>query len=264
MTESVDSHNITLQDVRGWSAGGRRGLWPDEVCSEVAARLNKMQWPKDSPREPGAPRPAWDPPPPPDDPRGDQLVQLRAQTAAGAKSFLDGLRACDSDRIKEAGDALERALPEIEFPFGYGQALIQLGRTIQGMTRQEAEKYLRTFDLPSDTIEMLVENTPEQLDRKLLQMAREQRRRWLKSPPRPKWHIPAFAITKTIGEVLARADLPVRGLSSRNSIVVRVVREAMKRMGHPNTEAAAIAQYFDRHTVGTPDSLRLRMSAKKK
>ena len=114
-------HNITAEEVRGWGCP-----WPDKVRGEIAERLNKMPLPSDAPRDPPPP------PPPPDDPSWVQRVQLRAQAAAGAKAVLDGLRAYDSDRIKEARDALDRPVPEIELPFVYAQALVDISRTIQG------------------------------------------------------------------------------------------------------------------------------------
>jgi hypothetical protein len=241
------AHDITPDDVKGWFG---RNPPSDERCAHLAGRLNKLKWPSDQNDD----EPSGNPNPSRDD-TGDPRVATEH-----AKQLLEELESRDSETLQTLRNAIEKVLPEIEFPFGYGQALVEVCRQIQGASAQNAEAYLHTLGLPVDAIRMVMDNTPEELDTKLLQQARDQRRRWLHVSPRPHWNVLAFVVAQRVAEVLVTADRRVS--FSQNSVLVRVVREAMKRMGCSNMDMiskAAIEKYLTRQTIQTAAGLRLRV-----
>jgi hypothetical protein len=194
---------ITSAEVLGWFTRGRKPS--EECCDEIAARLNKMQWPGD-PRLPlpesSSPDPWW-----------------HAETAAAtARALLDDIPAMkwfwrsmretksetmpgqSPERLREGYDAidqlrvaLKRALPYIEFPFG---------------------KYQH----------------------------RDHRKQ-----KRPKnWHAHAVAITPIVAAALKQTGHEVRG-TSHNTALVRIVREALLRIGHrEGITVDAVADYLTR------------------
>jgi hypothetical protein len=116
---------ITADEVREWLKGYGNPRPSEAVCAKVADVLTKMRWASD-PNPPPIPEPS---------PDADPWWEFKS-VAAAAKILhaavprmlrhWDGLRwapetAAGHSAVKALGDALEVALPYIEFPFGPGE-----------------------------------------------------------------------------------------------------------------------------------------------
>ncbi|HEY5305929.1 MAG TPA: hypothetical protein VIJ52_04590 [Pseudolabrys sp.] len=219
----VDSHTITAVEVQKWSANARKP-WPNDVCAEVAAGLNKMQWFSDPPlpllkdgerRERSidfATSPPkigeWQAVPDLDD---DQWWDFQA-AADAAKTLLnsvpamlahsDGLRWAPKTRdhyaaIEALRDALVRSMPYIEWPFG----------------KYEPQDH-RKKSRPSD------------------------------------WHMPAVVIAGIISRALVQFKVRSRAPSfSRDSIEAQVVHEALTRTGYKCIDTNTIAAHLTRRAA---------------
>jgi len=225
----ITARIISGDEVMEWFARGHKP-WPTEKdCADIAARLTKVRWPGeelpaigddeqwqiDYPSWPDGPPvfrrvpykadPWWDPEKAAtaarvllhDFPamlwhwRG--MRHTRAETLPGQKParLREGYAA-----IKRLGDALEAALPYVEFPFG---------------------KYRR-----------------------------QDHREGMRLKP---WHVHAVAITPMIVETLRRSGHPIPAhlrKITHNTAAVRIVREALVRMGYDKNiiKPPAIAQFL--------------------
>jgi len=120
-----DPRTITAAEVHEWSAHARKP-WPSEACTEIATRLTLMRWKGDPPDPPDSP---WMPKQEagPDlwwDFQGatDAANTLLASAPAMLRHW-DQMRWAPETRggyeaIESLRDALVRALPCIEWPFG--------------------------------------------------------------------------------------------------------------------------------------------------
>jgi hypothetical protein len=206
------NRTITGAEVMKWFMRGRKP-WPaEELCDGIALRLNKMHWPADPPSPLPAPHendPWWD-----------------SEKAAGrAKALLDDIpamlrhwrRVHEGFRMKGAHDETRRDQQPVRLRGGYN-----------------AIKRLRgALDAAVPYIEF--------------PLGQYERRdhRTLKRPS--LWHAHAVAITPIIADALRQSGRRVS--TTHNSAMVRIVREALVRIGHddnitPDRVAAHLTDWY--------------------
>lgn len=184
---------ITPAEVRAWFARGRKP-WPDDaLCAEIADRLTKtIRWPSND-ASPKLKR------------RTQRGRMTEAQAwAAQVKALLDDVPTM-LERLDENSDgyaaieamreALLRALPSIEFPFG---------------SPEEAEATLKQTILLWPELAEVRPVGPKEM--------------------RPAvWHMHAVLIARIISKALKQIGR--HSSLHRNSVLVRVVSDALVRIG---------------------------------
>jgi hypothetical protein len=188
---------IAPAEVRAWFKSSRTPLLNDTVYDEIAGLLTKMRWPSD-PDLPEIPKQETDADKWWDFRRVPDAAKMLLASMPAMLLHWEKLRWAPETRvgyevIKELSDALSRALPYIEFPFGEYERL-----------------------------------SPQ------------------KRPKKHKnWHMAAISVAHKV----VKAITPYwskRPSIHRNSIVIKVVREALGRMGYPKVEASAISAHLTR------------------
>ena len=232
----VDSawRTITLADVKVWFENCKKPRPSDAICNEVAARLTKMRWPRDigPPYVPPPPKPAnwpkrrkWPPPVRNDDAWWDQLddVVRRAQTAAAALKALEGTLPAtlellerwqrDEQLRQELGLWLQREQLQWVPKTDAYEAVIALSKALARALPHIKFPFFRAFE-----------------------------RKDHRQKRRPKnWHLPAVLIANIIERALIQSGRRTTSTTSGDSTVVKVVRNALARMGYGEIEPGTIA-----------------------
>jgi hypothetical protein len=219
---------VTPDEVLAWFKRGH-GPWPSvKRCKEVSGRINKMRWPDDPPKPNKEPEPFghwW-----------DALIELNVeQAAARAKALLDDLPAmlCFWHGLQEAPkEWLPIEFDGIELPEGVRKEDL-VKQFVPGLRVREGYDVIDQLRVALTAALPYIESPfgkYEKLDHR--------------KRKRPKdWHAHAVAIAPVIAEALNEAGHEVRS-TSHNTILVRVVREALLRIGYANITEEAVAKHL--------------------
>lgn len=214
------TRSITHAEVMNWFARGHKP-WPTEKdCADIAARLTKMRWPGEELPAIGDDEQWQIDYPGSDGPPVYQRVPYKAdpwwdleKAAASAKVLLDNIPAMlwHWQRLQTT--------PYETIP-GQKPANLRGGYEAIERLRVALDAALPYIEFPFGEYER-----------------QDHRKR-----KRPKaWHAHAIAITPIIADALRQSGHPVRG-TTHNTALVRIVRQALVRIGHDkNIKPAAVA-----------------------
>jgi hypothetical protein len=225
------NRTIKPAEVMEWFRRGHKP-WPSEpCCAEIAERLNKMRWPSD-PRLPlpgsSSPDPWWHP----------------ETAAARAKALLDDVPAMlwFWQRMQTAPkEWLPSQWDEIELPNGIRKEDI-IKQFVPGLRLREGYEAI-------DQLRIALEAALPYIEFPFGKYERRDHRKGKHSKP---WHAHAVAIAPWIAAALRQAGREVYG-TSRNTALVRIVREALLRIGYGKRDitvtavAAHLTRWYSEH-----------------
>jgi hypothetical protein len=215
---------ITPAEVLGWFKRGRKP-WPSlEHCAEVAARINRMRWPGDPPKDDDEEVPEH---------FGDWWDAISA--AARAKALVDDVPAmlCFWHGLQEAPrEWLPSDFDGIELPKGIRKEDI-VKQFVPDLRVREGY----------DVIDRLRVALKAALPYIEFPFGKYEKRDHRKRKRRKDWHAHAVIIAPVIAKALSRAGHAVRS-TSHNTMLVRVVGEALHRIGYTDITEAAIAKHL--------------------
>ena len=202
-----DARTITAAEVRVWFVGGPKSKpWPSEaLCAEVAARLTKFRWASE-----------WPSP----------EISDEGAAAISWDNPWTSERECypcwDSEEAAHAAKALLKNIPAMLAHYS-------------PMRQHDGYDAIERFRVALDAAIPFIEFPFGKYDRD------EARKRQL-HPKHPKpWHASAIPVARVTIDALRRSGHTVEG-TSHNTITVRIVRDALVRMGFDDIEKPAIAK----------------------
>jgi hypothetical protein len=232
------ARTITAAEVLKWFEGGHKPRPSIDRCVEIAARLTKMRWGSDPPLpELGAntwwhkvtPAPEWAPPSK-DNPNPGWVAE-----PFEANPWWDPEKAAAAARL---------LLDDVPAMLWHWQRLRETPyETIPGQQPMCLREGHRAIEQLRDALHVAMPYVEFPFGQHQRQDHRKRKR--------PKaWHTPAVPITRMIVAALKQAGHS--GATDKNSAVVRMVRQALSRMGYGEIEKPTIAAYLKSWLAADP------------